>query len=135
MNSTYHSTIKVIPFEVVFNRKPNSKRVDQGLRPRITEADIEEHIIEDEQDDKLIAAEQRQLAAETRLHEELDVPEVDMIATVPSSRLTSVGPDKTLSEYAGSLPGDPINLESITQYLNFVDEYESGRRSQAELSP
>ncbi len=46
-----------------------------------------------------------------------------MTATAPSSRLTSLGPDETLSEYAGSLPGDPINLESITQYLNSVDEY------------
>ena len=132
MNGTYHSAIKAIPYEVVFNRKPNYKRVDQGLRPRITEANIKEYIIEDEQDDELIAAEQRQLVAETRLREELNVPEVDMTATVPSSRLTSVGPDETLSEYAGSLPGDPINLESITQYLNSVDEYESGRRSQVE---
>ena len=41
-------------------------------------------------------------------------------------------PDETLSEYAGSLPGDPINLQSITQYLDSVDEYESGRRSQVE---
>ncbi len=55
-----------------------------------------------------------------------------MTATVASSELTSLDPDETLSEYAGSLPGDPINLESITQYLNFVDEYESGRRSQVE---
>ena len=53
-----------------------------------------------------------------------------MTATVLSSQLTSVGPDETLSEYAGSLPRDPINLESITQYLNFVDEYENGSRSQ-----
>lgn len=37
-----------------------------------------------------------------------------------------------MSEYAGSLPGDPINLESITQYLNSVDEYESGKRSQVD---
>lgn len=55
-----------------------------------------------------------------------------MTASVPSSQLTSVGPDETFSEYAGSLPGDPINLKSITQYLNSVNKYESGRRSQAE---
>lgn len=76
--------------------------------------------------------EQRQQAAETHLREELNVAEVDMTATVPLSKFTSVGPDETLSEYAGSLPGDPINLESITQYLNSVDEYESARTSQAE---
>ncbi len=46
--------------------------------------------------------------------------------------MTSLDPDETLSEYTGSLPGDPINLESITQYLNSVDEYESGKRSQVE---
>ena len=129
MNSTYHSAIKAIPYEVVFNRKPNYKRVDQGFRPMIMEADIEEHLIKDEQDDKLIAAEQPQLAAETCLREEINVAEVDMTATVASSELTSLDPYETLSEYVGSLPGDPINLESITQYLNSVDEYESDRRS------
>ena len=132
MNSTYHSAIEAIPYEVVFNRKPNYKRVDQGLRPIITEADIEGHLIKDEQDDELIAAEQPQLAAETHLREEINVAEVDMIATAASSELTSLDPDETLSEYTGSLPGYPINLESITQYLNSVDEYESGRRSQVE---
>ena len=55
-----------------------------------------------------------------------------MTATVASSELTSWDPDETSSEYAGSLPREPINLESITQYRNFVDEYESGRRSQVE---
>ena len=132
MNRTYQSAIEAISYEVVFNQKPNYIRVDQDLRPIITEADIEEHLIEDEQDDKLIAAEQPQQAAETRLCEEINFAEVDMTATVASSKLTSLDPDETLSEYAGSLPGDPINLESITQYLNSVDEYESGRRSKVE---
>ncbi len=58
MNSTYQSAIKAISYDVVFNRKPKYKRVDQGLRPMITEANIKENLIEDEQDDKLIAAEQ-----------------------------------------------------------------------------
>ena len=57
MNSTYHIAIKAIPYEVVFNRKPNYKRVDCDLRPMITENDIKEHLIEDEQDDELNAAE------------------------------------------------------------------------------
>ncbi len=98
----------------------------------ITEADIEKHLIEDEKDDELIAAEQPQLAAETRFREEINVAEVDMTSTFASSELTSLDPDEILSEYARSLPGDPINLESITQYLNSVDEYESGRRFQVE---
>ena len=96
----------------------------------ITEADIEEHLIKDEQNDELIAVEQLQLAAETRLRKKINVAEVDMTAIVASSELTSLDPDETSSEYSGSLPGEPINLESITQYLNFVHEYESGRRSQ-----
>ncbi len=82
MNSIYHSDIKAIPYKVVFNRKPNYKRVDQGLRPMITKADIEEHLIKDQQDDELIAAEQPQLAAKTRLREKISIAEVDMTATV-----------------------------------------------------
>ena len=56
-----------------------------------------------------------------------------MTATAPSSRLINLGPYETLSEYARSLPGNPINLEFITQYLNSVDEYKSGRKFQIEL--
>lgn len=59
MNSTYHSAIKAIPYEVVFNRKPNYQRVDPSLRPIITEDDIEEHVVDDEQDDALIRDKQR----------------------------------------------------------------------------
>ena len=98
----------------------------------IIEANIEEHLVEDKKDDKLIAAEQPQLAAETRLCEEINIAEVDMTATVALSELTSLDSDETLSEYVRSLPGDPINLESITKYLNSVEEYENGRRSQVE---
>ena len=54
MKSTYHSVIKAIPYEVVFNQKPNYKRVNYGLRPIITESDIEEHLIEDEQETNLL---------------------------------------------------------------------------------
>lgn len=54
-----------------------------------------------------------------------------MTSTILSSQLASVGPDVTVSEYAESLPEDLIKFQSILQYLNFVDEYKSGRRSQA----
>ena len=37
-----------------------------------------------------------------------------MTGTIASSGLTSLGPDETMSEHAGSVPEDPINLESIT---------------------
>ena len=36
--------------------------------------------------------------------------------TIASSGLTSLGSDKMMSEHAGSLLEDPINLESITQW-------------------
>ena len=87
-------------------------------------------MIDDEQDDTPIRDEQRQLDAETRLREEPNIDEVDMTGTITSSRLTSVTPDETMSEYAGSLPEDPMNLTSVSQYLNSVDEYESGARSE-----
>ena len=87
----------------------------------ITEADIEEHLIKDEQDDKFIAAEPRQLVAKTRLCDKNNVTKVDITATIASSELNSLGPNETLSEYAGNLRGGPINLESITQYLNSID--------------
>lgn len=53
-----------------------------------------------------------------------------MTGTIASSTLTSLDLDETLSEYAGSLPEDPINLESISRDLNSVDDYESGARSE-----
>ncbi len=34
-----------------------------------------------------------------------------------------------MSEYAGSLPEYPINPESISQYLNSVDDYEDNAKS------
>ena len=46
--------------------------------------------------------------------------------------MINLGPDETLSEYVGSLSNDSINLESITQYLYSVNEYESDKRSQIE---
>ncbi len=98
----------------------------------ITEADIEEHLIEDEQGYELIAAEQPQPAAETRLCEEINFVEVEMTATVTSSELTNLDRDEILSGYARNLPRDPINLESINQHLNSVDKYESCRRFQVE---
>lgn len=77
-------------------------------------------MVDDEQDDALIRDEQRQMEAETRLREEANIDEEDMTGTIAPSGLKSLGPDETMSEYAGSLPEGPINLESITQYQNSV---------------
>ncbi len=49
-----------------------------------------------------------------------------MTGTLASSGYTSLG----LDEHTGSLPEDPINLESITQYLNSVDNYEGSAKSE-----
>lgn len=98
MNRTYHSAIKAIFYKVVFNRKPNYQRVDPSLRPIITEDDVEEHVVDDEQDDALIRDEKRQLEAETCLREEPNIDEVDMTGTIASSALTSLDPDETMSE-------------------------------------
>ena len=53
-----------------------------------------------------------------------------MTGTLATSGYTSLGLDKTISEHTGSLPEDPINLESITQYLNSVDNYEGSAKSE-----
>lgn len=46
---------------------------------------VKEHLIEDEQDDKLIAAKKYQLAAKTCLCEELNIEEVNVTATITLS--------------------------------------------------
>lgn len=84
----------------------------------------------DEQDDALIKDKQRQLDAETRLCEEPDVDELDMTGTIASSGLTNLDFEEMMSEYAGSLPKSPTNLEYITQYPNFVNDFEGSARSE-----
>ena len=57
LNSTYHGATKAIPYEVVFNRKPNYKRVPIGLR----------QIDEDEEDNSLIRESMDQESLERRV--------------------------------------------------------------------
>lgn len=95
----------------------------------IKENGIEEHLIKDEQNDKLITAEKRQLTAKTCLYKKLNIEKVNMTATIALSGLSSLGLDEILSEYAGSLPRNLINLKPITQYLNSVDKCEGGKKS------
>ncbi len=130
MNSTYHSAIKAILYKVVFNFKPNYKRVDPSLQPIISDDEIEEDVVDDEQDNALIRDKQRQLKAETCLREDINIDEEDIKGTIASSGLTNLGPDKTMNEYAGCLPEDHINLESISQYLDSVGDYEDDARSE-----
>ena len=130
MNSTYHSAIKAILYKVVFNCKPNYKRVDPSLQPIISDDEIGEDVVDDEQDNAFIRDKQRQLKAETCLCEDINIDEKDMKGTIALSGLTTLGPDKTINEYARCLPWDHINLEFISQYLDSVDDYEDGARSE-----
>lgn len=74
LNSTYHKAIKAIPYEVVFNRKPNYKRAPIGLR-QITEEDVENQEIDDEVDDSLIYERRDQTTMEERVELQLVAPE------------------------------------------------------------
>lgn len=96
----------------------------------ITEDDIEEHLIDDQQNETPIRDEQHQLGAETRFCEEPNIDKVDITGTIASSTLTNLDPDGLLSEYGGSLPEDSINLASIFRYLNSVDDDEDGAKSE-----
>lgn len=51
-----------------------------------------------------------------------------MISTIALFKLISLTLDKIISEYIGSLPKGFINLASISQYINFVDDYKSDTR-------
>lgn len=66
LNSTYHGATKAIPYEVVFNRKPNYKRTPIGMR-QIDKDEIEEQEIDDEMDDSLIHESVNQEAMEERV--------------------------------------------------------------------
>ena len=72
LNCTYHKAIKAIPYEVVFNRKPNYKRAVVGNR-EILEEDIEEEEIEDEADDSIIAEGVTQQQMEARVQHQMDL--------------------------------------------------------------
>ena len=71
LNSTYHGATKAIPYEVVFNRKPNYKRIPIGMR-QIDEDEIEEQEIEDELDNSLVRESANQEAMEQRVQRQLD---------------------------------------------------------------
>ena len=75
-NSTYHGATKAIPYEVVFNRKPNYKRVSIGLgqvdEDKFEKQDFKEQEIEDEQDTSLIRKSVDQEAIEERVRLQLD---------------------------------------------------------------
>ena len=66
LNSTYHGATKAIPYEVVFNRKPNYKRISIGMR-QINEDKIKEQKIEDKLDNSLVRESANQEAIEQRV--------------------------------------------------------------------
>ncbi len=73
LNSTYHRATKAIPYEVVFNRKPNYRRTPLGLR-QIDENEIENQEIDDEEDTSLIHEAVNQVAMERRVQQSFEVP-------------------------------------------------------------
>ena len=75
LNSTYHGATKAIPYEVIFTRKPNYKRVPIGLR-QVDEDSIEDQEIEDEEDDSLIRESMDQESLERRVQQRLDAPSI-----------------------------------------------------------
>ena len=87
-------------------------------------------MIDDEQDYALIKDKESQLKAETRHREESNIDKVDMTSTIASSKLTSLDLDQTMSKCACSLPEDLINLAFISRYLNYVNDYKDGARSE-----
>ncbi len=87
-------------------------------------------MIDHKQEDALIRDEQRQIETETCVREEPNIDKVDMTGTIASSTLINLDSDETMSEYSGSLPENPINLAPISRYLNSVDDYEGGARSE-----
>ena len=74
LNSTYHKATKAIPYEVVFNRKPNYKRAPMGMR-QVTENDVQDQEIDDELDDSLVHESRDQLAMAERVGLQLTAPE------------------------------------------------------------
>ena len=75
LNSTYHKAIKAIPYEVVYNRKPNYKRTPVGLR-QITLDEVEEQEIDDEMDTSLIRDGVAQEEMEQRVQLQLDASNI-----------------------------------------------------------
>ena len=71
LNSTYHKAIKAIPYEVVFNRKPNYQRAPIGLR-QITIDQVEEMEVDDEMDTSMIHEAVAQEDMEQRVHIQRD---------------------------------------------------------------
>ncbi len=76
LNSTYYRATKAIPYEVVFNRKPNYRRTPLRLR-QIDENKIENQEIDDEEDISLIHEAVNQVTIERRIQQLFKVPNPD----------------------------------------------------------
>lgn len=70
LNSTYQRATKAIPYEVVFNRKPNYTRAAIGTRT-VTLEDVEDQEIDDEMDTSLIYEAVEQENIERRVQDRL----------------------------------------------------------------
>lgn len=57
--------------------------------------------------------------------EKPNIDKINMIDIIALSKLTSIVLNKTISEYTKSLPKNSINLFSISQYLNFINNFKN----------
>ena len=71
LNCTYHKTIKIISYKVVFNRKPNYKRAVVDHR-EISEKDVEEEEINDKINNFIIVKSVAQQQMKARVQHQMN---------------------------------------------------------------
>ena len=129
MNSTYHRAVKATPYEVVFNRKPRFESLDIANR-HLTEADIEECVINDDQDDVLVAEDREgqqlrkrgePLVRQSRgiFGEEEDSTESEEDETSQEEEESEEDNnyEPTIETEDELLPEDPTDLDAINAYF------------------
>lgn len=130
MNSTYHRAVKATPYEVVFNRKTTFESLDIANR-HLTEADIEECVINDDQDDFLVAEDREgqqlrkrgeQLVRQFRgiFGEEEDSTESEEDETSQEEEESEEEDNNfepTIETEDELLPEDPTDLDAINAYF------------------
>ena len=123
LNSTYHGATKAIPYEVVFNRKPNYKRIPIGMR-QIDEDEIEEQEIDDKVDNSLTHESVNQVTMEERVQQQLDAPNV-------------VQEDKYQEDqtHQSNVDFDPISQERDTQMREITESDTAGPSTPPNRTP
>ena len=118
LNATYCKAIKAIPYEVVFNRKPNFKSVEVGTR-EITLEDVEDQEIEDEADDSIINESLEQEAMEDRVRKQLEEQESREHEAMEEAHQAALTRQITLTA------NDAILSEEQARFADRVEEREN----------